>query len=100
MARCHFRQSLFCILVIILYLGVPLAVDAAVEDLLAELNAKSPEERLKVITENAKKEGEVTLYTAVNMRDAQELTPVSTSFIQAYGWAFRVSAGRACSTRC
>ncbi len=41
--------------------------------MLAELNAKSPEERQKVIIENAKKEGDVTLYTAVNMRDAQEL---------------------------
>ena len=63
----------FCILAVIFYLVVPLAADGAVEDMLAELNAKSPEERQKVIIENAKKEGEVTLYTAVNMRDAQEL---------------------------
>ena len=46
---------------------------AAVEDLLAELNAKAPEQRQKTLVENAKKEREVTLYTAVNMRDAQEL---------------------------
>jgi hypothetical protein len=39
-----------------------LTADGAVEDILAELNAKSPEERQKVIVENAKKEGEVTLY--------------------------------------
>ena len=73
MIRLHGRKACFCILAVIFYLVVPLIADGAVEDMLAELNAKSPEERQKIITENAKKEGEVTLYTAVNMRDAQEL---------------------------
>jgi len=73
MIRLHGRKACFCILAVILYLIVPLAAEGAVEDMLAELNAKSPEERQKVIIENAKKEGEVILYTAVNMRDAQEL---------------------------
>jgi iron(III) transport system substrate-binding protein len=73
MIRLHGRKASFCILAVFFYLVVPLAAEGAVEDVLAELNAKSPEERQKVIIENAKKEGEVTLYTAVNMRDAQEL---------------------------
>jgi iron(III) transport system substrate-binding protein len=72
MIRLHGRKAYFFILAIIFYLVIPLTADGAVEDMLAELNAKSPEERQKVIIENAKKEGEVTLYTAVNMRDAQE----------------------------
>src|SRR5258706_3579706 len=73
MIRLHGRKVCFGILAAIFYLIVPLTADGAVEDMLAELNAKSPEERQKVIIEHAKKEGEVTLYTAVNMRDAQEL---------------------------
>ena len=73
MIRLHGRNAFFCILTAIFYLIIPLTADGAVEDMLAELNAKSTEERQKVIIENAKKEGEVTLYTAVNMRDAQEL---------------------------
>jgi iron(III) transport system substrate-binding protein len=73
MIRLHGRKASFCILAVFFYLVVPLAAEGAGEDVLAELNAKSPEERQKVIIENAKKEGEVTLYTAVNMRDAQEL---------------------------
>src|SRR6266404_7019534 len=73
MIRLQGRKACSCILAVIFYLVVPLIADGAVEDMLAELNAKSPEERQKIITENAKKEEEVTLYTAVNMRDAQEL---------------------------
>src|SRR6266481_421437 len=73
MIRFHFRDASFPILAIIFHLIVPLAAEGAVEDMLAELNTKPPEERQKLIAENAKKEGEVTLYTAVNMRDAQEL---------------------------
>ena len=73
MIRLQGRKACFCILTVIFYLVIPLTADGAVEDILAELNAKSPEERQKVIVESAKKEGEVTLYTAVNMRDAQEL---------------------------
>ena len=73
MTRLRIREAAFCILFVISNLVVSLAAAGAVEDMLAELNAKSPEERQRLIIENAKKEGEVTLYTAVNMRDAQEL---------------------------
>ena len=73
MIRLHGRKACFCIFGVIFYFVAPLVADGAVDDMLAELNAKSPEERQKIIIENAKKEGEVTLYTAVNMRDAQEL---------------------------
>ena len=70
MARIHLGAFL-AILATIFYVSRP--AHAAVEDLLAELNAKVPEQRQKILVENAKREGEVTLYTAVNMRDAQEL---------------------------
>ena len=72
MARILFQLS-FAILVITLCLAFPRTTPAAAEDLLAELNAKGPEQRQKILVENARKEGEVTLYTSVNMRDAQEL---------------------------
>ena len=73
MPRLRIRKAAFCILFVISNLIVSLAAESAVEDTIAELNAKPPEERQKLVAENAKKEGEVTLYTAVNMRDAQEL---------------------------
>jgi hypothetical protein len=53
---------------------IPLSATApawgTVENMLAELNAKPAEERQKILVENAKKEGEVMLYTAVGIRDA------------------------------
>ena len=55
MIRLHGRKACFCILAVIFYLVVPLTAAAAVEDILAELNAKSPEERQKVIVETQKK---------------------------------------------
>ena len=70
MASFNFEKVFFYIAVLVFGLVFPLAAQGAVEDILAELGAKSPEERQKLITENARKEGEVTLYTAVNMRDA------------------------------
>ena len=74
MTRLRSREVALSILAVIFFnVIVSSAGEAAVEDVLAELNAKSPEERQRLIAENAKKEGEVTLYTAVNMRDAQEL---------------------------
>jgi len=72
MARIHLRPSL-AIVACAFYLVMPHSATGAVEDLLAELNAKPPEQRQKILVENAGKEGEVTLYTSVNMRDAQEL---------------------------
>lgn len=73
MIRSNRRKAGLVILAVIVRLGVAALAEAAVEDTLAELNAKPPEERQRLLVENAKKEGEVTLYTAVNMRDAQEL---------------------------
>lgn len=73
MTRLRIREAAFCILFVISNLIVSRAAEGAVEEMLTELNAKTPEERQRLIIENAKKEGEVTLYTAVNMRDAQEL---------------------------
>jgi iron(III) transport system substrate-binding protein len=72
MARIHLRLTL-AIVAVAFYLVIPRAATGAVEDLLAELNAKAPEQRQKLLVENARKEGEVTLYTSVNTRDAQEL---------------------------
>ncbi len=57
----------------VFYLVLPSIGRAAVEDLLAELNARAPQERQRILADNARKEGEVALYTAVNTRDAQEL---------------------------
>jgi iron(III) transport system substrate-binding protein len=73
MTGLRLRQAPFGILLMVFYLILPRIAECAVEDTLSELNAKSPEERQRLIIENGKKEGEVTLYTAVNMRDAQEL---------------------------
>ena len=82
MIRLRSREVALSILAVIFFnVIVPSAGEAAVEDVLAELNAKSPEEKQRLIVENAKKEGEVTLYTAVNMRDAQELM---TGFNKSY----------------
>jgi iron(III) transport system substrate-binding protein len=72
MARIYLRHSL-TIFAIAFYLALPRIAQGAVEDLLAELNTRAPEQRQKILIENARKEGEVTLYTSVNMRDAQEL---------------------------
>jgi len=67
------QECSFCILVVVFYSIFPLIAEGSVEDTLAELNAKSSGERQELIVENAKKEGEVVVYTAVNIRDAQQL---------------------------
>ena len=72
MARNYLRYSM-TVLALAFYFALPRTAQGAAEDLLAELNAKAPEQRQKILVENARKEGEVTLYTSVNMRDAQEL---------------------------
>src|ERR1044071_4201313 len=72
MARNYLRYSM-TVLALAFYFALPRTAQGAAEDLLAELNAKAPEQRQEILVENARKEGEVTLYTAVNMRDAQEL---------------------------
>lgn len=73
MIRLRIRECSFGILVIVFYFIFPLIAEGSVEDTLAVLNAKSSGERQELIVENAKKEGEVTVYTAVNIRDAQQL---------------------------
>ena len=72
MARNYLRYSM-TVLALAFYFALPRTAQGAAEDLLAELNAKAPEQRQEILVENARKEGEVTLYTSVNMRDAQEL---------------------------
>src|SRR5215470_11525548 len=49
----------------------PAAAD--VEETLAQLNRRPAEERERVLVENAKKEGSLTLYTATNTRDTQDI---------------------------
>lgn len=44
-----------------------------VEDVLKKANSLPAEERQKLLTENARKEGTVTFYAATNLRDTQEL---------------------------
>jgi iron(III) transport system substrate-binding protein len=51
----------------------PAVSHAAVEEILAELNARPVEERQKLLVENAKREGTVTFYAATNLRDTQEI---------------------------
>jgi len=68
------KRRLFAIcLVLLFHLGVLPTVQATVEETLAELNAKPPGEREKILTENARKEGTVTFYAATNLRDTQEV---------------------------
>src|ERR1043165_8731609 len=46
---------------------------ADVEETLAQLNRRPAEERERILVENAKKEGGLTLYTATNNRDTQDV---------------------------
>lgn len=46
---------------------------ADVEDILAQLNRRPAEERQSALVENAKKEASLTLYTATNTRDTQDI---------------------------
>jgi iron(III) transport system substrate-binding protein len=63
--------SLVCM--IIFFLAALSDSQAGVEETLAELNAKPIDERQRLLVENARKEGTVTLYTATNTRDTQEV---------------------------
>ncbi|HEX2385741.1 MAG TPA: hypothetical protein VHL99_04210, partial [Candidatus Binatia bacterium] len=49
------------------------AASADVEETLAQLNRRPAEERERILVENAKKEGGLTLYTATNARDTQDI---------------------------
>src|SRR5262249_57768195 len=50
-----------------------LGLAEGVEDFLKKANSLPAEERQKLLTENARKEGAVTFYAATNLRDTQEL---------------------------
>ena len=73
MTCCSFREVTFSVFAVMTYFIFPLAAESGVQESLLELNARAPEERQRVLSENAQKEGTVTVYTAVNIRDAQEL---------------------------
>jgi iron(III) transport system substrate-binding protein len=73
MRRMPVRTSLSVLFLALTVLMQPRAGYSTVEETLAELNAKPAEERQKLLVENAKKEGTVTLYTATNIRDTQEV---------------------------
>jgi iron(III) transport system substrate-binding protein len=57
----------FCVM------ATPRFAHSAAEETLAELNGKPADERNRVLLDNAKKEGTVTVYTATNNRDTQEI---------------------------
>src|SRR5215510_13557806 len=67
-------KKLSLALVAAAYLFTPkLGLADGVEDVLKKANSLPAEERQKLLTENAKKEGAVTFYAATNLRDTQEL---------------------------
>jgi len=72
--RClRIRRRLPAVVLITVFFIKPRFANGAAEETLAEPNAKPAEERNKVLVENAKKEGTVTVYTATNIRDTQEI---------------------------
>ncbi len=68
----RWARSLWLFLLCLILLPCP-AAGATVEENLAALNAKAPEERQKILVENARKEGSVNFYAATNLRDTQEI---------------------------
>ncbi len=66
-------RNLLVLLLGCLGFALPRAASGQVEDVLAQLNHRPAEERQKVLLENAKKEGGVTVYTATNNRDTQDI---------------------------
>jgi iron(III) transport system substrate-binding protein len=73
MITIRIRRIAACLILSFFYLVASPRVQAAVEDALAELNAKPSGEREKILIENARKEGTVTFYAATNLRDTQEV---------------------------
>jgi hypothetical protein len=63
----------FFLLAICFGIAVPQKVSGNVETLLAEINRKPSEERLKILTEGAKREGVLYYYGATNLSDVQEI---------------------------
>ena len=69
----HSRRNLLILLAGGLSLVWPRYAVADVEETLAQLNRRPAEERQTILLENAKKEGGLTLYTATNNRDTQDV---------------------------
>lgn len=67
------RSIRLCLLILPLCLTGPNVVFSDVEDLLTQINKKPAEERQRLLVENARKEGMITLYAATNLRDTQEI---------------------------
>jgi iron(III) transport system substrate-binding protein len=65
--------SLSCLIALCIRLASPERACADVESVLAEINRKPAEERLKLLTEGAKKEGVVFYHGATNLNDMQDL---------------------------
>ncbi len=69
------RKGWLFFVVINCFLGAELrSAEVSVESLLADINRKPAEQRLKVLTEGAKKEGIVYHYGSINAPDNDELT--------------------------
>ena len=65
--------SISCLIAVCIRLASPEQACADVESVLAEINRKPAEERLKLLTEGAKKEGVVFYHGATNLNDMQDL---------------------------
>jgi hypothetical protein len=57
----------------LLFVALPGTGRSDVGELLTQANRKPAEERQQLLLENAKKEGGLTLYTATNVRDTQDV---------------------------
>ena len=66
-------RLLVCLIAVSLWLTASGQACANVEPLLAEINRKPPEQRLKTLIEGAKKEGVVHYHGATNVNDMQDL---------------------------
>ena len=67
------KLSLALVTVTVYAFAPRLGLADGVEDVLKKANSLPAEERQKLLIENAKKEGTVTLYAATNLRDTQEV---------------------------
>src|SRR5215510_10506733 len=76
----HFTRKVFLLFVAINWLlGTELhAAEVNVETLLADINRRPAEQRLKALAEGAKKEGIVYHYGSINAPDNDELTRAFT----------------------
>jgi iron(III) transport system substrate-binding protein len=66
-------RFIVCLIAVGLRLAAPGQARANVEPLLAEINRKPPEQRLKALIEGAKKEGVFHYHGATNVNDMQDL---------------------------